>query len=68
MTYLETPTEIIYTWYSLPGMLIVKESFPHFVEAQFYYTTGSSRNTSDDTWQIWLQSICEDFLYLSGTF
>ena len=68
MTYIETPTQIIYVWYSLPGMHIVKESFPHFIEAQFFYTTGATRIPSSDTWQIWLQSICGDLLYLAGTF
>lgn len=68
MTYIQTRTEIIYTWYSLPGMLIVKESFPHFIETQFYYTAGSVRNTSADTWQMWAQSICEDSLYMTGNF
>jgi hypothetical protein len=68
MTYIVTPTELIYYWYSLPGMLIVKESFPHFIEAQYYYTPSSIRNTSDDTWQIWLQSICGDNRYLNGTY
>jgi hypothetical protein len=68
MTYIETPTQIFYYWYSLPGMLIVKESFPHFIEAQFYYTPGSTRNTSNDTWQIWLESICGQSLYLYGTY
>ena len=61
MTHIQTPTEIIYTWYSLSGMLIVKESFPHFIEAQYYYTAGSVRNTSADTWQVWVQSICTRF-------
>lgn len=68
MTYSQTATEIKYTWYSLPGMLIVAASFPHFVEAQFYYTTGSVRATSNDTWQIWLESICGEQKYISGTY
>ncbi|CAF1283442.1 unnamed protein product [Rotaria sp. Silwood1] len=68
MTHFESPTQLIYVWYSLPGMHIVKESFPHFIEAQFYYTTGSPRVPSNDTWQIHLQSICGEFLYLFGTF
>jgi hypothetical protein len=68
MTYIEAPTELIYMWYSLPGMHIVEESFPHFIEAQFYYTTSSARVTSGDTWQVWLQSLCDDLLYLYGTF
>jgi hypothetical protein len=68
MTYIVTPTELIYYWYSLPGMLIVKESFPHFIEAQYYYTPGSGRNTTGDTWQIWLQSICGDTRYFYGTY
>ena len=68
MTYLVTPTEIIYTCYSLPGMLIVQESFPHFIEAEYYYTAGSLRNTSAGTWQVWLTSICNDSLYLTDTF
>ncbi|CAF4175010.1 unnamed protein product [Rotaria sp. Silwood2] len=68
MTYIQTPTELIYKWFSLPGMDIVAASFPHFIEAQYFYTTGSSRITANDTWQIWLQSICGELLYLSGTF
>ncbi|CAF1472300.1 unnamed protein product [Rotaria magnacalcarata] len=68
MTFVQTLTEIIYTWYSLPGMYIVEASFPHFVEAQFYYTSGSTRVTSNDTWQIWAQSSCREFIYLYGTF
>jgi hypothetical protein len=57
MTYVTSPTQLIYYWYSLPDILIVQESFPNFVEAQYYYTPGSGRNTTGDTWQIWLQSI-----------
>ncbi|CAF4832974.1 unnamed protein product, partial [Rotaria socialis] len=68
MTFVQTLTEIIYIWYSLPGMYIVEASFPHFVEAQFYYTSGSTRVTSNDTWQIWAQSSCRELIYLSGTF
>ncbi|CAF0766165.1 unnamed protein product [Rotaria sordida] len=68
MTYIENPTQIIYKWYSLPDMHIVAPSFPHFIETQFYYTTGSVRITSNDTWQIWIESICGDPLYLFGTF
>jgi hypothetical protein len=68
MTYNETPTQIIYNWYSLPGMHIVKESFPHFVETQFYYRSGSKRIVLDDTWQASLRSICGTLLNLSGTF
>lgn len=68
MTYIETPTQLIYFWYSLPGMDIVKESFPHFIEAQYYYTSGSVRNTTADTWQIWLEFINGITLYYNGTF
>lgn len=68
MTYVENPTEIIYTWVSLPGMYIVKESFPNFVEAQFYYTANASRILGNDTWEIWAQFIGGQFFHLSGTF
>lgn len=68
MTYTTTPTQLTYLWYSLPGMEIGKESFPHFVEAQYFYTSGSVRNTSGDTWQMWLKSIQGGTLYLDGTF
>ncbi|CAF1291313.1 unnamed protein product [Adineta ricciae] len=68
MTYVENPTEIIYTWFSLPGMYIVKESFPHFVEAQFYYTANASRILGNDTWEIWVQFINGQPFHLSGTF
>jgi hypothetical protein len=49
-------------------MIIADGSFPHFIEVQFYYTTGSVRITGNDIWQIWLESICGYRLYLSGTF
>jgi len=68
MTYSQTPTQLIYYWYSIPGMIIVKESFPNFINAQVYYTPGSVRNTSNDTWDIWLQSTCGQELYLHGTY
>jgi len=68
MTYVQNPTQIIYTWYSLPGMYIAQASFPNFIEAQFYYTNGSPRLPSGDTWQIWLQSICGDIQYFFGTY
>ena len=68
MTYLQTSTQLTYFWNSIPGMHIVKESFPNFVEAQFFYTPGSVRNTSGDTWQMWLQSICGEIRYFSGTY
>jgi hypothetical protein len=68
MTYIETPTQIIYSWYSLPGMHVDKNGFPYFIETQFYYTNGSVRITHHDTWQVSLQSICGTSLYLSGTF
>ncbi|CAF1291224.1 unnamed protein product [Adineta ricciae] len=68
MTYVENPTEIIYTWFSLPGMYIVKESFPHFIEAQFYYTANASRILGNDTWEIWVQFINGRHFHLSGTF
>lgn len=68
MTYSQTPTQLTYFWNSIPGMHIVKESFPNFVETQFFYTPGSVRNTSGDTWQMWLQSICGEIRYFSGTY
>ncbi len=68
MMYIETPTQIIYNWYSFPGMHIIKDSFPHFVETQFYYRSGSKRIVHDDTWQVSLRSICGTLLNLSGTF
>jgi hypothetical protein len=57
MIYLTTSTELIYYWDSLPDMLIVQGSFPNFMKAQFYYTFGSTRNASGDTWEIWFESI-----------
>lgn len=48
MTYIETPTQLIYYWYILPDMLIVNGSFPHFIESQYYYTSGSIRATLND--------------------
>lgn len=68
MTYTETPTQLTYLYYSMPGMYIVKESFPHFVEAQFFYTPGSVRNTSGDTWQISLEYINGERRYFTGIF
>jgi hypothetical protein len=69
MTYKETSTQIIYKWYSLPRMHIVNDGFPHFIEAQFYYTNGRrTRITRNDMWQVSLQSIRGDLQYLSGTF
>ncbi|UJR20224.1 hypothetical protein I4U23_023355 [Adineta vaga] len=55
MTFVENPTQIIYTWYSLP-------------EAQFYYTPNSSRILGNDTYEIWAQSIYGDFFHVSGSF
>ena len=68
MTYFETPSQITYQWFSLPEMLIVKDSFPHFIEAQFYYTNDSIRVASNDLWQFSVESICGDRLSLNGTF
>jgi hypothetical protein len=68
MTYIVTPTQLIYEWHSLPGTLIVQESFPHFFEAQYYYTSDSGRSTSGDTWQIWFESVCGQMKYLYGTY
>jgi hypothetical protein len=68
MAYTQTPTQLTYFWSSVPGMIIADGSFPHFIEVQFYYTTGSVRITGNDIWQIWLESICGYRLYLSGTF
>jgi hypothetical protein len=68
MTYIETPTQIIYIWYSLPNKHIVKKSFPHFTEAQFNYEGDSIRITYSDTWQVLARSVCGDILNLSGTF
>ncbi len=68
MTYVVNSTQLIYKWYSLPGKLIDQASFPNYAEGQFYYKPGSVRTTSNDTWKMWLQSICGDILYLNGTY
>jgi hypothetical protein len=68
MTYVTTPTELIYYWDSLPGILIFLGSFGILIGAQFYYTPGSTRNTSGDTWEIWLESTYGQTLHLYGTF
>ncbi|CAF3909010.1 unnamed protein product [Rotaria magnacalcarata] len=68
MGYVQNPAQIIYTWSSVPGMLIAAASFPNFVEAQYYYTSGAARLTSSDTWLIFIQSICGDTMYLFGSY
>ncbi|CAF1425610.1 unnamed protein product [Adineta steineri] len=68
MTYIETSTQIIYIWYSLSGMHIANETFPHFVEAHFYSKNVSIRDRSSDTWEIWFQTVCGDLQNISGTF
>ncbi|CAF3728734.1 unnamed protein product [Rotaria socialis] len=68
MGYVQNPTQIIYTWSSVPGMIIAAASFPNFVEAKYYYTSGAARLTSSDTWQIFIQSICADTMYLFGNY
>jgi hypothetical protein len=68
MAYAQNSTQIIYTWCSLPGRHISKEYFPYFVEVQFFYTSGSTRITRDDTWQVFFQSIYGDSYHRSGTF
>ena len=68
ITFVQNPSEIIYTWFSLPDMVIVRESFPNFIEAQFYYTSGSTRVTGNDVWLMSARTICEEQLYFTGTF
>jgi hypothetical protein len=68
MTYTQTLTQITYTWTLVSGMIIDQASFPNFIEAQYYYTAGAARVTSNDTWRISLRSNCGDKLYLSGTY
>ena len=68
MTYAVNPSQIIYQWFTLPGMHIVQNSFPHFINVQFYYTPGSTRVTSNDTWAMSATAICGEQLSFSGTF
>jgi hypothetical protein len=68
MTFIETPTKIIYIWYSLPGMHIHKDGYPYSTDAQYYYMNGAARITQKDKWQVSLQSICGSLLKLFGTF
>jgi hypothetical protein len=67
-TYSVNSTKLIYKWYSLPGQLIVQQSFPNYVEAQYYYTSSSLRTTGNDTWNMWLQSIYGETLHFNGTY
>ncbi len=67
--YVTNPSQIIYTWQSLPNMQIDQENFTHTIEIHFNYTSGSMvRTRSNDTWQIWLQSSCGVRQYLNGAY
>ena len=68
ITIVETPSHLTYRWSSLPGKLIVKESFPHFVAAEFTLTYGAARTGKKDLWQVSMQSIDDDRLSFNGTF
>lgn len=68
MTYVVNPSQIIYRWFTLPGMHIVQNSFPHFIDVQFFYTPGSTRVTSNDTWAMSATTICGEQLSFSGTY
>ena len=67
-TYIQNPSDITFKWFSLPHRDIVRESFPHFVDAQFYHGSNSTRVTSHDTWEMSAQTICRERLYFRGTF
>lgn len=67
-TYTVTPSQIIYEWFSSFHMYIVSNSFPHFVRVEYYYTPGSTRLTSNDTWTMSATTTCGGSITYSGTF
>jgi hypothetical protein len=68
ITDTQTLSEIIYHWLLLPGVIIVRERFPHFIEAQFAYTNGSTWTSSNDMWHVAIESIYGERLSFNGTF
>lgn len=66
-TYVETASQIIYTWTLIPKQYIQDIGFPYFVEAQ-YSLSGVNQTTSLDTYSATFTSICGDTISQSGTF
>ena len=66
-TYIETSTQIIYTWTLLNGQLIAGIGFPYFVEGQ-YTLPNVNQTTSLDTYSATLTSVCGYTITHNGTF
>lgn len=66
-TYIETNTQIIYTWTMLSGQTIQGIGFPYFVEGQ-YTLPNINQTTSLDTYSATFTSVCGDTITHSGTF
>ncbi|CAF1428735.1 unnamed protein product [Adineta ricciae] len=68
MTHVQKPFNLTYHWFSISNMYITRETFPNFIEAQFYYSSNSIRVTNNGTWEMSAQTISGELLHFRGTF
>jgi hypothetical protein len=66
-TYIQTNTQIIYTWTLLNGQIISGTGFPYYVEGQ-YNLAGVNQTTNLDTYSATLTSVCGYTISQNGTF
>ncbi|CAF0860874.1 unnamed protein product [Adineta steineri] len=69
MSFVQNPSNIIFTWYSLPGQIVDIQGFPYQTQGQFKFQGGgSARITTNDIWFMKVRSICGSISNYSGTF
>ncbi len=66
-TYIQTNTQIIYTWALLNGQIINGIGFPYYVEGQ-YNLPNVNQTTNLDTYSVILTSVCGYTISQNGTF
>jgi hypothetical protein len=66
-SYIQTNSQIIYTWTLLNGQIITDIGFPYYVEGQFTLT-NTNQTTSLDTYSATFTSVCGLVISQSGTF
>ncbi|CAF1017412.1 unnamed protein product [Adineta steineri] len=69
MSVVQNTSNIIFTWYSLPGQIVDIQGFPYHTQGQLKLQGGgSAHNTTLDTWVMKVRSICGSIANYSGTF
>lgn len=66
-TYVDTGSQIIYTWTINSGQTIQSSGSPYHVEAQFYLF-GINQTTSADTYQVTATTVTGSTNTVSGNF